>query len=138
MCNILNYITYKLSLIIENINEPFYKSNKQTMYHTLHYIILIYSVIVSLYLTFVLFYTLYSGFGFKYSKNQPIVVIFFVMLISEVFLGIRPIEQINDHMRKKYKNEKNSKLKSWIIVIFVVSLFISGFFAMFWVLDHAS
>ena len=124
-------------MIVEYINEPFYKSSKYTMYDSLHYIILTYSVIISQYLTFVLFYSLYYGFGVKYSKSLSIVVVFFVMFLSEICLGILLFAQINNETIKKYKNEKNSKLKSWIIVIFVVSLFISSFFAMFWVLDHA-
>ena len=80
---------------------------------------------------------LYYGFGVNYSKNHYIVVLFFIMLISDICLGILLFPQINNDMIKKYKNEKKPKLKSWIIVIFVVSLFISSFFAMFWVLDHA-
>ena len=137
MCDFLLYITYKLSRIVENLHEPFYKSSKYTMDDTLHSIILTYSVIISQYLTFALFYMLYYGFGVNYSKNHYIVVLFFIMLISDICLGILLFPQINNDMIKKYKNEKKPKLKSWIIVIFVVSLFISSFFAMFWVLDHA-
>lgn len=137
MCDFLLYITYKLSRIVENLNEPFYKSSKYTMDDTLHYIILTYSVIISQYLTFALFYLLYYGSGVNYSKNHYIVVLFFIMLLSDICLGILLFPQMKSDKIKKYRHEKNPKLKSWIIVIFVVSLFISSFFAMFWVLDHA-
>lgn len=137
MFDFLLYITYKLSRIVENLNEPFYKSSKYTMDDTLHSIILTYSVIISQYLTFALFYLLYYGFGVNYSKNHYIVVLLFIMLLSDICLGILLFPQINNDMIKKYRNEKNPKLKSLMIVIFVVSLFISSFFAMFWVLDHA-
>lgn len=137
MCDFLLYITYKLSRIVENLNEPFYKSSKYTMDDTLHYIILTYSVIISQYLTFALFYLLYYGSGVNYSKNHYIVVLFFIMLLSDICLGILLFPQMKSDKIKKYRHEKNPKLKSLMIVIFVVSLFISGFFAMFWVLDHA-
>lgn len=125
-------------MTIEYFNEPFRKTNKQTMNGTLYHILLIYCVIISQSLTFALFYMLYCGFGVKYSMGNYFTVMFFVFFLSEICLGIRPYEQINEDMIKKYKNEKNPKLKSWLISISVIILFISSFFAMYWVLAHVS
>lgn len=125
-------------MTIEYFNAPFRKTNKQTMNGTLYHILLIFSVIISQYLTFALFYLLYYGFEVNYSMGHSFLVMFFIMLVSELCLGIRPYEEINMDMIKKYKDENNPNFKSWLVSFFVIILFISSFFAMFWVIEHAS
>ena len=139
MLKFLAYITYKLSMTLNSFREPFYRDRKSSRKgnSVLEAINWIYSDIISQFLALAIFIVTYYGLGLVFSFINWLYIISFLMLISRIFLDTLHLEQINKETIKKYKEEKNPVLKSWLVNIFIIVLFVGSFFSMCWIVSHS-